>query len=123
MGLDSFWELPSTAELAKFTPPLSLCGGMFSAHGEGSFRGGAYDSLVEAVTGESLYQGEISPEVVMRMAASLGSTEFEDLPKHLRAVSLDDTVDDSTVTRGEYEDLRRMFSVYAALGARLKGWW
>ncbi len=122
MGLDSFWELPKGVKKAKFTPPLRLCGGMFSAHGEGSFRGGVYGSLVEAVTGESLYQEEIPPEVVRKMSNSLSGTDFENLPEQLRLTSLNPS-STIAVTREDYEDLCRMFSSYARLGATLRGWW
>lgn len=127
MGLDSFWELPKESKKAKFSPPLGLCGGMFSSHGEGSFRGKAYDDLVESVTGVSLYQEEIPPRVVKKMSAALAAKEFESLPKNFRsdghAGDPDNGSSDYAVTREEYEDLRRMFAVYAKLGASLKGWW
>ncbi len=124
MGLDNFWELPKGNKETTFEPPLELCGGMFSSHGEGSFRGKVYNSLIETVTGESLYQEKIKPSTVRKMSASLSSTEFDALPEHFRATS-PEIASSSTcsVTKEEYEDLRRMFSVYAGLGASLKGWW
>jgi len=121
MGLDSFWELPSGSKKANFNPPLRLCGGIFSGSGEGSFRGKVYDSIVETVTGESLYQEEINPSTVAKMASALQSTEFESIPLSLRSPEGDGFGDG--VTAHEYDDLRRMFSSYAELGASLKGWW
>lgn len=121
MGLDSFWELPGKNKKIKFDPPLRLCGGMLSAHGEGSFRGKVYDTLVETVTGQSLYQEVISPEVVKKMAQSLSKTEFDTLPEPMRTTQVESS--EYAVTRLEYEDLRRMFSQYAEAGACLKGWW
>ena len=118
MGLDNFWEIPEGSEQAEFDPPLKLCGGMFSSHGEGSFRGKVYSTLVETVTGESLYQDEITPSAVREMAASLSRMEFASLPEDFRVGS-----SDLVVSREEYEDLRRMFASYASLGATLKGWW
>jgi hypothetical protein len=92
---------------------------MLSASGEGSFRGKVYDSLVETVTGESLYQEEIPTETVAKMAKSLELMEFDDLPSNLR----ESAEYDYSVSKEEYEDLRRMFSIYANAGAVLKGWW
>lgn len=124
MGLDNFWELPPEGEEAKFDPPLNLCGGMLSSNGEGSFRGKVYDSLIEAVTGESLYQEGIEAEIVSKMATVLSGTDFEDLPEHFRGREGDVCSNgEGEVTKQEYEDLRRMFSAYANLGAGLKGWW
>lgn len=122
MGLDSFWEMPPGGKKAEFEPPLRLCGGMFSEHGEGSFRGKVYDALVESVTGESLYQEDIDPATVAKMAVALASTEFESLPESLRAGESKDN-SGYAVNREEYEDLRRMFSAYAVRGASLRGWW
>lgn len=121
MGLDSFWELPEGSADAKFDPPLALCGGLFSGHGEGSFRGKAYDALVETVTGVSLYQEEIPPAVVAEMSNALAGTDFDALEETFR--SQDELGSGCGVTREEYDDLRRMFAAYAKLGASLKGWW
>jgi len=121
MGLDSFWELPGGSAPAKFDPPLALCGGLFSGHGEGSFRGKAYDVLIETVTGVSLYQEEIPPDTVAEMSAALGAMDFEALPASLR--SQGESSSGYEVTREEYNDLCRMFASYAKLGASLKGWW
>ena len=121
MGLDSFWELPKGNQKIEFDPPLRLCGGMLSGHGEGSFRGKVYDTLVETITGQSLYQELISPEAVKKMSQSISATEFDSLPESMRTTQ--DDPSDYAVTRSEYEDLRRMFSAYAEAGACLKGWW
>lgn len=121
MGLDNFWELPKGNKDIKFNPPLRLCAGMFSGHGEGSFRGKVYDTLIETVTGESLYQEEIPPSIIAKMSASLEEMAFDSLPEGLRSPEMGSS--DPAVTREEYEDIRRMFSSYAACGASLKGWW
>lgn len=121
MGLDSFWELPGGINEPNFDPPLRLCGGMLSGSGSGSFRGKVYDTLVEAVTGESLYQEVIDSTVVSKMSDSLEGRDYDSLPDDLRCPK-DETLGDE-VTRAEYGDLRRMFSSYSKLGAILKGWW
>ena len=57
MGLDSFWRHPieGTPDL-EFNPPLTLCGGMLSGNGQGSFRGKVYEDVIKSITGVSLYQ-------------------------------------------------------------------
>jgi hypothetical protein len=54
-----------------FEGVTGLVGGMFSGHGDGSFRGKVYDSLVTDVTGQSLYQELIDPKTAAGMASEL----------------------------------------------------
>lgn len=106
MGLDSFWKHPvEGSPEPEFDPPLSLCGGMFSGHGQGSFRGKVYNGIVEGVTGVSLYQEQIPNSTVREMAAKLAA--------HYSKLSVE----------GEEADLVRMFLAYAESGHDLLGWW
>ena len=75
MGLDTFAaRTPQDEELgekdSRAFAGIVLCGGMHSGS-DGCFRGKVYDSLIEGVTGVSLYQEWITPEVVREMAAAL----------------------------------------------------
>lgn len=113
MGLDSIWVTEGGTDVFNldFTPPLQLCGGLFSGHGTGSFRGKVYSYLIEDITGESLYQERI-PNATVRMMAE----KLSDLPTAY-------AVHRYQVSVREYEDLRRMFAAYAQAGADLVGWW
>jgi hypothetical protein len=104
MGLDSFWRHPDGKEVKdpEFDPPLQLCGGMFSANGQGSFRGKVYNDLIQSETGVSLYQELIPNSTVQKMAAKLALMETED---------------------EEATDLVRMFLAYGSAGFDLLGWW
>jgi len=113
MGLDSFWK---TDQPVKFDPPLNLVGGAFSAFGEGSFRGKAYNSLIQRLTGVSLYQHAIDNVTIRKMAAELRDTPY------LWAILKRDGTDED-ISAGEYADLQRMFAAYAEAGAVLNGWW
>ena len=89
---------------------IELCGGMHSG-ADGSFRGKVYDSLTEGVTGASLYQEWIAPEVVGEMAVALEACDAERV-----AVEFDR----SPV---ECEHLRRFFEICGERGLGLIGWW
>lgn len=109
MGLDNFWVLPEGKEEISFSPELHLCGGMFSGHGQGSFRGKVYDEIVSEITGVSLYTDEIDNQTIQEMADKLVKTKYD---RQL-----------FDCTEEEFRDLRVMFSVYADAGASLKSWY
>lgn len=79
MGLDVFAVLPgedggerplAPEEAFRGVPPLA--GGWFAEGGTGPyFRGAPYRRYVAAVTGRSLYQEYIPPEIVAEMAEKL----------------------------------------------------
>lgn len=120
MGLDSFWHPPEDTDVIppSFNPELKLCGGMFSAHGQGSFRGKVYNDLIERVTGVSLYQEVIDNDTVRAMADKLASLPVASVPGSIykQATSWDTSPE-------EIKDLQRMFKGYADAGYTLKGWW
>ena len=109
MGLDNFWRLPEGKEVT-FKPPLKLCGGMLSGHGDGSFRGKVYDEIVEDVTRVSLY-GDIDAATVKQMSEMLDGTPYD--PEF--EANFD-------IKKAEYNDLRRMFRTYADADANLAAW-
>lgn len=109
MGLDSFWK---TETKPAFSRPLHLCGGMFSEHGEDSFRGKVYDDFIFAMTEISLYQEEMSNDDVRKIADKLESLEYD--PAWDERFGL---------TAETFDDLKLMFRGYADVGATLCGWW
>lgn len=116
MGLDNFWEMPEGKEDPSFDPPLNLCGGMFSGHGSGSFRGKVYNGIVEAVTGVSLYEDKILNRKVKAMAKALRETTYDEAMEKRGPEGYE-------ISREDYEDLQAMFTVYADAGATLTSWY
>ena len=115
MGLDTFAaRTPQEEELSeedsRAFAGIELCGGMHSG-ADGSFRGKVYGSLIESVSGVSLYQEWIAPEVVREMAAALEACDAEQVAGEF---------DCSTV---ECEHLRRFFQICGERGLGLVGWW
>ena len=96
--------------------PNVLCGGLFSGHGSGSsFRGKAYDDLIEATTGVSLYQEEIPNEVVKDMAGALEVLVAAGVsPRQCRKLG---------VKEEEFEALAKWFQVVADNDGVVIGWW
>lgn len=115
VGLDNYWELPESVAPPAFEPELNLCGGIFSGHGEESFRGKVYDIIVFEVTRVSLGQDMIPNDTVREMADKLDRTAYADIPEDARDCGY-------FVTEEEYLDLRRMFRAYADAGASLVAW-
>lgn len=125
MGLDSFFRKPSkTDQIVEITfdPDVNLIGGMFSGHGsDGSFRGKCYESWVEPITGQSLYQEEIQNAAVKDMAAAL---ESANLPVSvLRKMNSYFGDCSETEVAQHYRDLTRTFRAFADAGCNLYGWW
>ena len=120
MGLDTYAarapgdEEPSEEDRRLFEEAgLALCGGFNSGHGsDGSFRGKVYSSTVEKVTGVSLYEEWIPPEVVEKMAGAFELCDPE-------AVAREDA---SGPGVGEIQDLGKFFRICANHGLGLIGW-
>jgi hypothetical protein len=119
MGLDTYAARSekdialSDEDIAAFeAADIQLCGGLFSGDA-GSFRGKVYNDLVEQITGESLYQFWIPPEVVQRMAQALASCDAEE------EIARYDMDADQPLVVGEIHNLRRFFQVCAARGLGL----
>ena len=114
MGLDNFWQLPEGKEEPVFKPKLRLCGGMFSSHGTGSFRGNVYNRFIEKVSGLSLYCNLSNNDVKRISIALCGSLAANEFYKYYKAEEF---------TEKEFEDLKRMFLTYADCGATLMAWY
>ena len=108
MGLDNLWK-KNDNETASIEGDFQICGGMFSDHGNTSFRGKVYNRFVEDVTGVSLYgdseTGVISNETVIQMAADLEETEWRD-----------SYVENYDIEEDEFKDLVKMFRLHADAG-------
>jgi len=126
MGLDNFASrtpdgptLTDEDEAAFASAGIEVCGGIFS-DGVTSIRGKIYSDLILEVTGESLYQEWLPPEVVRAMALALATHT---------PVELADTNDVVRVGRShlssseEMADLQRFFAICAERGLGIMGWW
>lgn len=104
---------------------IDLCGGLES-DGTVSFRGKVYDRLIQEITGVTLYQEWIPPDIVRRMSEALNAysaeelaeiwDEVEPLPKHIFG-------EDAGHSDRETGDLQRFFAICAERGLGLIGWW
>ena len=120
MGLDVYAQrgpeedLTEDDERAFEAAEISLCGGILSGTTD-SFRGKVYSDLVEAITGESLYQEWIPPARVKAMYDALRSctpAEFDRAHDH-RFGDVETAV----------ANLRKFMKVCADRGLGLAGSW
>jgi hypothetical protein len=114
MGLDNIWK-KNKDENGVIEGEFKLCGGVFSGHGNDSFRGKVYDRFVEDVTGVSLYGDpetfEIPNETVKQMADDLEATEWRD-----------SYIENYDIEEQEFKDLVKMFRLHADAGHYLLAW-
>ncbi len=115
MGLDNFWK-KSKDEAGEVEGEFKICGGIFSGHGNDSFRGKVYHRFVEDVTEVSLYgdleTNEISNETVKKMADDLEATEWRD-----------SYIENYDIVEEEFKDLVKMFRLHADAGHYLVSSW
>ena len=114
MGLDNIWK-KNKEENGVIEGDFKLCGGVFSGHGNDSFRGKVYNQFVEDVTGVSLYGDpetfEISNETVKQMADDLEAVEWRD-----------SYITNYDIEKQEFKDLVKMFRLHADAGHYLLAW-
>lgn len=96
-------------------PITCLCGGGLSATGEGSFRGEVYDDVIEAATGETLYQELIPPEKVKLMSEKYNMW----LATHFDGYTNGDGIH---ISRSELLALGEFLRICAQHGFGLHGW-
>ena len=115
MGLDNYW-MKSKDEAGVIEGEFKICGGMFSENGNDSFRGKVYHRFIEDVTEVNLYghpdTGEISNEIVKKMADDLEATEWRD-----------SYIENYDIIEEEFKDLVRMFRLHADAGHYLLSNW
>jgi hypothetical protein len=110
-------SMNSKDETGVIEGEFKICGGVFSGHGNESFRGKVYAQFVEDITGISLYgytneSNEISNEVIRDMAEGLEATEWRD-----------SYVENYDIEEQEFKDLVRMFKLHAEAGHYLVAWY
>ena len=114
MGLDTYAQLSIDEELSEEDERafqeagISLCGGILSGRGNDGKVGEEINvGLLEGITGESLYEEWIPPEVVAEMYQKLESCNLSDYPERV----------------DEVMNLRRFFKVCVDRNLGLYGWW
>jgi hypothetical protein len=156
MGLDTYATQRGADGQSEVAPDgpfdgIELCGGICSGGaGSSSIRGKVYAYVVQAATGESLYQERIEPETVAEMArllrtavgeaqrtgARAGAREVASVDEQGR-LQLDEggrlrmetlelgmlDVAGEEIAAAEAEDLARWFEVCAERGYAVEGWW
>jgi len=99
-------------------PDNKLCGGMFSGGGN-SFRGKVYADWVDFCTGVSLYEEEISSDVVAEM--------YEDMYRLTNPDNFAEFCNEGfntyNISFEETQDLLEWFKVVKDEGATIVGWW
>ena len=114
MGLDNIWK-KNKDENGFVEGEFKICGGVFSGHGNDSFRGKVYERFVEDVTGVSLFGDpetfETPNETVKQMADDLEATEWRD-----------SYIENYDIEEHEFKDLVRMFRLHADAGHYLLAW-
>jgi len=115
MGLDNIWK-KSKDENGFIEGEFKICGGVFSGHGNDSFRGKVYARLVEDITGVSLYGDpetfETPNDTVKQMAIDLEETEWRN-----------SYIQNYDIEEQEFKDLVRMFRLHADAGHYLLAWY
>ncbi len=104
---------------------ISLCGGMMSGQGDGSFRGKVYANVVEEITGVSLYQEYIDPATVAKMYEAFKKFLKMDCSKTTEQRYID-VMEELTMWELEVSDvveLTKFFKVCVDKGYGLHGWW
>ncbi len=120
MGLDTYaarspeGDLREDDEQAFDKVEIQLCGGMNSGSG-GSFRGKVYADVVKHVSGVSLYEEWIPPEVVRAMAETFDRCDPEAVEREMAGRIYE-------TSALEVRQLRTFFRICADRGLGLIAW-
>jgi|SRR3989344_3811801 len=114
MGLDSFWQIDAETP-GRIEEDFCLRGDwQFTNKGVSAFRGGAYDDIIEPLTGVCLYEEKIENGTILEMNKKVQECLFEkakELAPHY------------TLTPEEWKDFQKMWDLHAKAGHYLAGWW
>jgi hypothetical protein len=110
MGLDSFFYKKELVKPEGF-PDHNLCGGLLSGDGH-SFRGKVYDTFIQEVSGETLYEDEGDHEYLETIAEALEN-----------ATITEETYKAYNITQEEIDDLKKVFRYAADNNLSYFSWW
>lgn len=111
MGLDNFWQI-DTETPGYIEGDFNVCYGNFSNKGNSSFRGRAYDDIIEPLTGVSLYEDKIEMDTILKMNEKIQECPFEKA-RELAGYDLKEE---------EWKDFQRMWDGHAKAGHYLVSW-
>lgn len=112
MGLDNYWKKDETTD-GFVEGEFNVCGGICSGHGNASFRGKVYNSIIEEITGMSLYQEKISSENVKVMNEIIQECTFEGA-KSCASYNIDEK---------EWTNFQKMWKAHSDADHYLISWW
>lgn len=108
MGLDNYWMKLEPVYIGK---EYKLCGGIFSGHGDGSFRGKVYNKFIEDMTEYSLYD-ELDQDDIKQIAEKLNKLKYNKRWE-----------EEYSIKKREFESLKEMFNDYSQIdGIKLIPW-
>lgn len=111
MGLDNVWK--HNGETASIEGEFYVCGGMLSGHGNSSFRGKVYDSIISEVTEHSLYEDQLSSDIVKEMSEKIQAANFNDIKEF----------SSYNIRPEEWESFQKMWKAHADAGHELVAWY
>lgn len=112
MGLDNYWQKSDGAP-ASVEGKFNICGGMLSGNGNNSFRGKIYNSVVESLTGISLYEDVIDNDNCIYIGNILRNAKYSEAKKY----------SEYDLSEEEFNDFVEMWLSHSMNGHRLVSWY
>jgi hypothetical protein len=112
MGLDNYWRTED-GQPATIEGNFRICGGICSGNGHDSFRGQVYSSVVEAITGISLYEDNLEPHVIDDMNDKIQECPYDEAKNYSQY----------GLSEEEWKDFKTMWDAHARAGHSLTSWW
>ena len=116
MGLDNYAARDPSGELTLEDVTAFEEADIQLGQGAWGFRGKIYDELIYNVTGVSLYQGWLPPEVVRQMWVALERCDPEQVAKETKAYK-------ESITPFDVTELQKFFRVCAVHNLGIRGSW
>jgi hypothetical protein len=116
MGLDSYAARAPNGDLTAEDITAFEEADVQLGQGTAGFRGKLYDELIYNVTGVSVYQGWLPPEVVRQMWVALERCDPEEVTKEIEAYK-------ESITPFDVAELRKFFRVCAEHNLGIRGSW
>ncbi len=112
MGLENFWQIDEDTP-GFIEGDFQVVYGPFSNKGNSSFRGKAYDDIIEPITGVSLYEDKIEIETIRKMNEKIQECSCEKA-RELAGYDLKEK---------EWKDFQKMWDAHTKTGHYLISWY